>query len=283
MNNRNKAQAVGDAAAAIEVKHLYKKYSKDAPYAVEDVNFKIEKGEIVGLLGHNGAGKSTTLKCLTGMLPFSEGEISVMGYSMKTRPVKAKSKFGFVTDNHAVFQKLTGFQYIMFMADVFGVSEELRRERFEKLQEIFMLGDSVYNIISSYSHGMKQKICMMGSLIHEPDVWILDEPMLGLDPAVSHNVTAFMKSYVDEGHAILFSSHNLDVVNRVCSRAVVINSGRVIADMPIDGNQAEELQRYFLGQNEGGAAVSVNPATSVSVIANDGITENNGSEAVADE
>ena len=166
----------------VNISGLKKRYSPNAPLAVDGVNITCFEGEIVGLLGHNGAGKSTTLKCLLGMLPFDEGQISVCGFDIADNPVEAKSNFGFVTDNHSVFVKMTGIEYLMFMADVYRVPTELRKDRVEYLNDIFKLGDKINNIISSYSHGMKQKICMMGSLIHSPKVWILDEPLTGLDP-----------------------------------------------------------------------------------------------------
>lgn len=237
----------------LEITSLYKKYYQKANFAVRDINFKCEEGEIVGILGHNGAGKSTILKCLTGMIPISGGEIKVAGYSIKDNPVEAKRNFSFVTDNHAVFVKMTGLQYLAFMADVYGVSNEERKERIAKLEEAFQLGDSVKNLISSYSHGMKQKICMMGSLMHSPKLWILDEPMMGLDPRTQAAVIGFMKDYVKEKNTILFSSHNLDVVQRICDRAVIIENGDIIADIVIADymlDNPEGLQKFYISQGE---------------------------------
>ena len=202
----------------LEVKSLSKKYSARANYAVKDVSFSCEKGQIVGLLGSNGAGKSTSLKCITGMIPLTEGEICIGGYSIAKNPIDAKRSFSFVTDNHATFVKMTGLQYLSFMADVYKVPKNERRARYEELESVFQLGDAVKRLISNYSHGMKQKICMMASLIHEPDLWILDEPMVGLDPRTQNAVINFMHSYAKKGKTILFSSHNLDVVRRVCDR-----------------------------------------------------------------
>lgn len=167
----------------LQVKDLCKKYSAKADYAVQNVTFDCAAGEVVGILGHNGAGKSTTLKCLEGMIPFDKGEISVCGFDVKTQAVQAKSNMGFVTDDHAVFVNMTGLQYLEFMCDVYKVPAGERQNRLEQLQQIFDLGDSVYDVISSYSHGMKQKICMMGSLMHRPKLWILDEPMTGWIPS----------------------------------------------------------------------------------------------------
>lgn len=181
-----------NSPAVVQIQGLYKKYSKKADYAIENVTFSCHEGEIVGLLGHNGAGKSTTLKCLEGMLPFEKGSISISGYDIKKEPVKAKMNMGFVTDNHAVFVKMTGIQYVSFMVDVYKVSTKLRKERLDALEQVFQLGDAINNLVSSYSHGMRQKICMMASLIHAPKLWILDEPMTGLDPRTMRAVQDFM-------------------------------------------------------------------------------------------
>ena len=236
---------------AVRVAGLKKKYPRAAEYAVGGISFEVQRGEIVGLLGHNGAGKSTTLKCLTGMLPYREGEISIFGNPVKGDATAAKMCFGFVTDDHAVFSKMTGLEYIAFMADVYGVSKDVRESRVEELQKCFNLGDKIDNLISSYSHGMKQKICMMGSLIHDPALWILDEPMLGLDPTTMNAVSEFMRAYAEKGGAVLFSTHNLDAVRRICDRAIVIRGGLIEADMSVKGiGDGELLERFFLRGGE---------------------------------
>lgn len=236
---------------AVRVAGLKKKYPRAAEYAVGGISFEVQRGEIVGLLGHNGAGKSTTLKCLTGMLPYREGEISIFGNPVKGDATAAKMCFGFVTDDHAVFSKMTGLEYIAFMADVYGVPKDVRESRVEELQKCFNLGDKIDNLISSYSHGMKQKICMMGSLIHDPALWILDEPMLGLDPTTMNAVSEFMRAYAEKGGAVLFSTHNLDAVRRICDRAIVIRCGLIEADMSVKGiGDGELLERFFLRGGE---------------------------------
>lgn len=236
---------------AVRVAGLKKKYPRAAEYAVGGISFEVKRGEIVGLLGHNGAGKSTTLKCLTGMLPYREGEISIFGNPVKGDATAAKMCFGFVTDDHAVFSKMTGLEYIAFMADVYGVPKDVRESRVEELQKCFNLGDKIDNLISSYSHGMKQKICMMGSLIHDPALWILDEPMLGLDPTTMNAVSEFMRAYAEKGGAVLFSTHNLDAVRRICDRAIVIRGGLIEADMSVKGiGDGELLERFFLRGGE---------------------------------
>ena len=237
----------------LEVNSLCKKYSARANYAVKDVSFSCEKGQIVGLLGSNCAGKSTSLKCITGMIPLTSGEIAIGGCSISKNPIEAKRKFSFVTDNHATFVKMTGLQYLSFMADVYKVPKKERRDRYEELESVFQLGDAVKRLISNYSHGMKQKICMMASLIHEPDLWILDEPMVGLDPRTQNAVINFMHSYAKKGKTILFSSHNLDVVRRVCDRVVIINKGQMVADLVIDDSMRNDhtiLEGYYFGDDK---------------------------------
>ena len=247
MRKRDFAAAGQGDAPAVRVDGLKKKYPRAAEYAVGGISFEVHRGEIVGLLGHNGAGKSTTFKCLTGMLPYKEGEISVFGNPVKGDATAAKMCFGFVTDDHAVFSKMTGLEYIAFMADIYGVDAATRDRRTEELQKCFNLGDKIMNLISSYSHGMKQKICMMGSLIHDPALWILDEPMLGLDPTTMNAVSEFMREYAAKGGAVLFSTHNLDAVRRICDRAIVIRGGLIEADMSVrDIGDSELLERFFL-------------------------------------
>lgn len=239
-------------ALPLEVISLYKKYSKKTNYAITDVTFSACKGEIVGLLGPNGAGKSTTLKCITNMIPITSGEVFICGYSLKTSPIQALKQLSFVTDNHSVFVKMTGMQYLSFMADVFGVEKSERERRISELDEYFKMGDDIYKLIAEYSHGMKQKICMMGSLIHKPKLWILDEPMIGLDPRTQCAVIDFIHSYASQGNTILLSSHNLDAVKRICDRAIFIKGGKIttIIDLKNNSQETSELEKYYLSQEE---------------------------------
>ena len=237
----------------VKIQGLCKRYSKKAEWAIENISFSCYAGEIVGLLGHNGAGKSTTLKCLESMLPYDKGIIEINGYNIKTNPISAKMSMGFVTDNHAVFLKMTGVQYISFMADVYKVPTEERRARIEMLEQVFSLGTAVNNLISSYSHGMRQKICMMASLIHKPKLWILDEPMTGLDPRTMRAVQDYMREYAATGNCILFSSHALHTVEHLCDRVVMIKKGEQISDINFKEILARDpnfdFEEYFL-QNE---------------------------------
>ncbi len=236
----------------LEIKNLTKQYHAAPKPAVDNLSVSCYPGEIVGLLGHNGAGKSTTLKCVTGILPYSKGEIFINGYNIKKEPVKAKSTFGYVSDKHDVFVKLTGMQYVDFMANAYGVSVADRKARLDRLEEVFQLGDRIFDTINDYSHGMRQKICMMGSLIHNPKLWILDEPMIGLDPLTSQRVSEFMKNYARQGNCILFSSHNINSVQKLCDRAVIIQNGVKTDDFYFEQFEREhpgiDLEEYFLSR-----------------------------------
>ncbi len=240
----------GERIPVVEIVGLCKKYSKHADYAVKDITFSCFSGEIVGLLGHNGAGKSTTLKCLEGMLPFDEGQIRIDGHDVKRDPIAAKANMGFVTDNHSVFVKMTGLEYLDFMSTVYKVPQQLRKQRYEQLEQVLCLGDAVKNLISSYSHGMRQKICMMGSLMHHPKLWILDEPLTGLDPRTMKAVREFMKQYAAEGNCIIFSSHALASVAQICDRVVLIRRGQQIDAINIRQIMTEnpnfDFESFFL-------------------------------------
>ncbi len=232
----------------VKIRNLGKKYSARANYTIENINIMGNAGEIIGILGHNGAGKSTTIKCITGMHPYECGTIEICGYDLKDDPIEAKRNFGYVSDEFTLFDKMTGYEFINFMADIYKVKPNVRRERVKQFQEIFALGDSIYNEISSYSHGMKQKISLMGALIHNPKVFILDEPMVGLDPYTANQVKLFFKKHSSEGNLVLFSSHNLDVVEKLCHRVYIIDQGRILeeinmADFKRNGGN---LETYFL-------------------------------------
>ena len=232
----------------IEVKNLCKKYNPKGEYTIEDINLCGGAGEIVGILGHNGAGKSTTIKCITGIHPYEKGTIEVCGYDLAKDPIEAKRNFGYVTDEFTLFEKMTGHEFINFMADVYKVSEADRTARVEEFQRLFALGDSIYHMISSYSHGMKQKISIMGALIHNPKVFILDEPMVGLDPYTANQVKLYFKQHSQNGNLVLFSSHNLDTVEKLCDRVYIIDQGRILEelDMKEFRESGRDLEEYFL-------------------------------------
>ena len=232
----------------LKVTKLYKKYNSKSEFAISDISLKGKSGEIIGILGHNGAGKSTTIKCITGIHPFNEGTIQIAGENLIENPIAAKSNFGYVSDEFSLLEKMTGFEYVNFMADIYGVDEQTRMERIEKFQNLFMLGDSIYNEISSYSHGMKQKISIMGALIHNPKVFILDEPMVGLDPYTSAKLKEYFKEHSKAGNLVLFSSHNLDVVEKLCHRVYIIDRGRILEELNLKKLRKEKinLEKYFL-------------------------------------
>lgn len=217
----------------VQIQGLCKKYGKSSTYAINDINISCFAGEIVGLVGKNGAGKSTTIKSLTGFFPFDKGTIKICGHDVKTEPVEAKQQLGYVPDNRAMFDKMTGMEYINFVADLHGTPLQERQSRIDEMQSMFKLGDKIYDMISSYSHGMRQKVCIMASLIHRPKLWLLDEPLTGLDPQTSKALREYMFRYKDQGNTVLYSSHNLDAIEKTCDRAYIINKGRLVKDIDI--------------------------------------------------
>ncbi|MBQ4558456.1 MAG: ABC transporter ATP-binding protein [Clostridia bacterium] len=232
----------------LEITGLYKKYANKTEYTITDINMCGNEGEIVGILGHNGAGKSTTIKCITGMHPFDKGDIVINGHSILTDSIEAKKDFGYVSDEFALFEKMTGFEYVNFLADIYQVSVEEREKRIEEFQKLFALGDAIYKQISSYSHGMKQKISIMGALIHNPKVFILDEPMTGLDPHTANQLKNFFIEHSRKNNLVLFSSHNLDVVEKLCDRLYIIDQGVVLEEIDLKDFRKKglDLEDYFL-------------------------------------
>lgn len=214
----------------IKIENLSKSYGNSEIKAIDNISLHIKKGEIFGFLGPNGAGKSTTIKCITGILPFVEGKIEICGFDLKTNPMNAKRQFGYIPDQHNMYDGLTGMQYINFIADVFNVPISERKERIQKYGDIFELTSKLSDSISSYSHGMKQKISLISSLVHNPQVLILDEPMTGLDPEATFNLKTIMSDMANEGKTIFFSSHVLDVVEKICTRVAIIDKGKIITE-----------------------------------------------------
>jgi len=232
----------------LKVRNLYKVYQNAKYISARNVSFEVNEGEIFGFLGVNGAGKSTTIKCITGIIPFTAGSIEICGYDIKEKPFEAKSSFGFVPDNHAVYDKLTGSEYVSYIASIYKVPKEEYQERFDVLVKKFNLQNSINNQIMSYSHGMKQKISIIGALIHKPKLWILDEPMVGLDPQSILDVKNYMKEYAANGDSVIFSSHNLDTVEKLCDRAMIIHGGTVIAliDLKEYREKGIDLEKEFM-------------------------------------
>ena len=236
----------------LEIKNLTKSYGNSPVHAVEDLSLELKEGEIYGFLGPNGAGKSTTIKCLVGIYPFQEGDILIDGVSIKTDPLKAKMNVGYVSDNHAVFERLTGQEYVNHIANLYHVDPEVAKERSERLLKIFNLEAAYHNPIKSYSHGMKQKISVIGALVHNPKLWVLDEPLTGLDPTSSYQLKQVMKQHAAEGNTVFFSSHILDVVENLCNRCCIIKNGKLygtydIAALKANGDSLEEIFMNAIG------------------------------------
>lgn len=212
----------------LRIKHLTKSYAKSTVKALDNLNLELKEGEIFGFLGPNGAGKTTTIKILTGILPFEEGSVSINGHDIKTDAIAAKMNFGYVPDSHIIYDKLTGREYVDFMADIYGVDLQTRKERAEKLLKKFSLTDSFDAAIKTYSHGMKQKISIIGALIHNPKLWVLDEPMTGLDPNSSFELKELMREHCNEGNTVFFSTHILEVAEKICDRIGIIVKGKLV-------------------------------------------------------
>lgn len=222
------------------IKNLYKKYPNSDKNSVENLSLEVKEGEIFGFLGKNGAGKSTTIKCLAGILPYDSGEINICGYDLKKEPIKAKLNMGYVPDNHSVLDKLTGREYVNYVADIYKVGQIKREEMLKYYLDVFSLEFAVDKQIKSYSHGMKQKICLIAALIHQPKLWVLDEPMLGLDPQSMAEIVLQMQAHAAKGNAVFFSSHNLDLVKKLCHRVAIINDGKLIEVMDLVNNKANQ-------------------------------------------
>ncbi len=231
----------------LSIKNLVKRYPRSEKISVNDISLELKEGEIFGFLGQNGAGKSTTIKCLTGILPFDEGSIEICGYDIAKNPIEAKMNIGYVPDNHSVYEKLTGVEYVSYIADLYRVSEEARKEKLFYFAKLFRLEEAINKQIKSYSHGMKQKICIIAALIHEPRLWVLDEPMMGLDPQSTAEIIQYMQEHCSKGNTVFFSSHNLDLVKKLCHRVAVINAGELIDMFDLKDNveNQENLEKRF--------------------------------------
>ena len=232
----------------LTITNLTKSYANSEVKAVDNISLELKKGEIFGFLGPNGAGKSTTIKCIVGILNMTEGDVSVCGESMRKSPLKAKKHIGYVPDQHTIYDKLTGMEYVNFMADMYDVSIAERETRVPYLAEKFNMTEALSRPIKSYSHGMKQKISVICALIHDPDLWILDEPLTGLDPQASFELKSMMREHADKGKTVFFSSHVLEVVEKVCDRVAIINHGKIIAVVDVKqlSDEGKTLEGYFL-------------------------------------
>ena len=229
----------------LNIEHLTKTYGDKK--AVDDLSLHILPGEIYGFIGHNGAGKTTTLKSAVGILSFDKGEIYISGRSIKADPIACKRVIAYIPDNPDLYDFMSGIKYLNFIADIFGVDGDKRRERIEKYAADFELTDDLAQPIASYSHGMKQKLAIIAAWIHAPRLIIMDEPFVGLDPKAAHILKGMMRSVCDEGGAIFFSTHVLEVAEKLCDKVAIIKGGRLIRSGTMDEVKGDEsLERVFL-------------------------------------
>lgn len=230
----------------LKINNLSKTY-KNGKKAVDNLSLDIASGDIYGFIGHNGAGKTTTIKCITGILEFSEGDITVDGKSVKQQPIECKKIIAYIPDNPDLYENMTGIQYLNFIADIFAISKQDREKLIKEYSDAFELTSSLGDLISSYSHGMKQKLAIISALIHRPKLFILDEPFVGLDPKAAHTLKEIMKQQCANGCAIFFSTHVLDVAEKLCNKIAIIKDGKLIESgltQDVKGNSS--LEQLFL-------------------------------------
>lgn len=230
----------------LEIRHLGKSYG-NGKKAVDDLSLDVYAGDIYGFIGQNGAGKTTTLRSVTGILEFEEGEIFIDGKSVKQQPVACKAVTAYIPDNPDLYEFLTGIQYLNFIGDMFGVEKSARSARIEKYAEMFRIAGDLGSLVSSYSHGMKQKLAIIGALLHAPKLMVLDEPFVGLDPEAAFKLKQVFREMCDAGSAIFFSTHVLDVAEKLCNKIAIIKNGKLMASGDIEAVRGDEsLETVFL-------------------------------------
>ena len=229
----------------LNIEHLTKTYGEKK--AVDDLNLHIRPGEIYGFIGHNGAGKTTTLKSVAGILQFDAGEIYIGGDSVREKPLECKRKIAYIPDNPDLYDFMTGIKYLNFIADIFGVSASDRQERIRNYADLFELTDDLAQPIAAYSHGMKQKLAILSAWIHDPKLIIMDEPFVGLDPKASHLLKGMMREVCDGGGAIFFSTHVLEVAEKLCDKVAIIKAGKLIRSGTMEEVKGDDsLEDVFL-------------------------------------
>ena len=229
----------------LEIKNVTKKYTNKV--ANDNINLVIKDGEIFGFIGPNGAGKSTLIKSIVGLNNFDSGEIVFNNMTMKNNEMEFKKALAYIPDNPDLYEHLSGIKYLNFICDVFGVDKNKRVEEIESYATRFGIKDNLNDLISSYSHGMKQKLAVIASLIHHPHLLVMDEPFVGLDPIASHTLKTIMQEFVSEGNIIFFSSHVLEVVEKLCEHVAIINNGKIVYDGNLESmNKDESLEQLFL-------------------------------------
>ena len=238
----------------ITLSQVTKTYAKNAKKAVDGLTLEVKSGELFGFIGPNGAGKTTTIKLITGILTPDSGTVSVEGCSMSEDRLAAQRMIGYVPDGNDLYDRLTGLEYLGFMADIYQVGAAERKAHIEKYLDLFDLKDAAASQIRSYSRGMKQKLAVIGALIHQPPVWILDEPLTGLDPRASHLLKEEMKAHCAKGNTVFFSTHVLEVAEKLCTRIGIIDHGQLIAEGTMEelreGEKATSLEELFLSRTE---------------------------------
>ena len=235
----------------LEIKNYSKSYD-GGKKAADNVTLTVESGDIYGFIGHNGAGKSTTIRAVVGVLDFDEGEILIDGHSVKDEPMECKKITAYIPDNPDLYENLTGIQYLNFVADVFDISAKDREEKIKKYADLFEITDSLGDQIASYSHGMKQKVAIISALIHDPKLLVLDEPFVGLDPKATFTLKEIMHEMCDRGTAIFFSTHVLDVAEKLCNKVAIIKQGKIIAAGTMEElTEGHSLEETFLEADNG--------------------------------
>ena len=229
----------------LRIENLTKTYGEKR--AVDNLSLRIAPGEIYGFIGHNGAGKTTTLKAVVGILQFDKGEVFIKGESIRKNPLACKQKIAYIPDNPDLYEFMTGIKFLNFIADIFGVPEEKRQERIRKYADLFEMTENLAQPIASYSHGMKQKLAIISALIHEPKLIIMDEPFVGLDPKAAHILKQMMREICDEGGAIFFSTHVLEVAEKLCDKVAIIRNGQLIQSGTMQEVKGDDsLEEVFL-------------------------------------
>ena len=231
----------------LKINHVTKHY-KGSNKGIEDISLHIAPGDIYAFIGHNGAGKTTTLKCVAGIHGYDAGEITINGIDISKEPIKSKKQFAYIPDNPDLYEYLTGIQYLSFIADIFGVSVEDRESRIQTYADAFEITASLGDLIASYSHGMKQKLAIISALVHQPKLLILDEPFVGLDPKAAVILKDIMRKLCAEGGAIFFSTHVLDVVDKLCNKVAIIKGGKLIASGSMEEivKEGQSLESIFM-------------------------------------
>ena len=233
----------------ISMEHVTKSYAKSTVKAVDDIQLHVKRGEVFGFIGPNGAGKTTTIKMLTGILPPDRGQIKINGFDIQTQPVEAKRCFGYAPDSHQVYDRLTGLEYLNFIGDMYGVAKADRQRQIEKYLTMFDLTKAAGSQIKSYSHGMRQKLALTGALLPDPQLWIMDEPMVGLDPKSAHLLKQEMRAHCQRGNTVFFSTHVLEEEEKLCDRIAIINHGKIVAVGTLEElrrGKDESLETLFL-------------------------------------